>query len=412
MSFFFISYKSEDRDFALKLKSLIEEAGFLGWMDVEKLRGGDEWKLAIDTAIEASLGVIVIITVKALRSQYVTYEWSYAKGLKKPVLPVIKEFPDPNNKAHPKIHPKLDDIQYRLFMDESDPSTYEKEKLLGDLAAIKRTTEVPDAVQNAAKMLDDPDPQRVDMGIQKLLATDHLSVMEKLAEAVINNHDDTVKAKAAIALARKSNFRDERAIPGLKIALSHTNKASQALEAFGQYNTENAINALYEILHSLPNYSDLRRRAIVDTMSELNPQFVLPLFRLIISNTVIGERVDPYVLHALADLQDHKIVPDLIKRIEVHDGTKYDPQVIQALGKLGNPIAVESITNVLSDIELRNHNNQKQIVEAAINALGQIREEESLNALVQIDLSKKWASYWSLLRDNINKLESQLQDSS
>ena len=116
MSGFFISYQRNNKKFALKMRDKLADAGIQYWID-EHIRSGEEWKQIIDKELADCVGVIVIVTPNALRSQYVTYEWSYALGLRKRVIPAIFEYPNPDPKIedHLKIHPKLDDRQNRDF---------------------------------------------------------------------------------------------------------------------------------------------------------------------------------------------------------------------------------------------------------------------------------------------------------
>jgi len=73
-----------------------------------KLRAGTEWRDVIDEEIRKSIAVIVIMTLDAKRSEYVTYEWSLAYGVGVRVIPVI--YIDPK-----QLHPRLSGLQYRDF---------------------------------------------------------------------------------------------------------------------------------------------------------------------------------------------------------------------------------------------------------------------------------------------------------
>src|SRR5205823_1396610 len=47
-SLFFISHAKEDGDFAENLKSRMAEAGFIGWIDIDVLEAGTDWRKEID----------------------------------------------------------------------------------------------------------------------------------------------------------------------------------------------------------------------------------------------------------------------------------------------------------------------------------------------------------------------------
>lgn len=58
----FISYASEDRRHALRISRLLERAGIECWLDVTKLRAGDEWRLRIRNAITQSDAVLILLS--------------------------------------------------------------------------------------------------------------------------------------------------------------------------------------------------------------------------------------------------------------------------------------------------------------------------------------------------------------
>jgi len=103
----FISYKKQERALAEQFRSRIEEAGFQVWMDTQ-LHAGTEWRDRIDEEIRKSIAVVVIMTARAKKSEYVTYEWSFAYGAGVRVIPVV--YIDPK-----KLHPRLLGLQYLKF---------------------------------------------------------------------------------------------------------------------------------------------------------------------------------------------------------------------------------------------------------------------------------------------------------
>jgi hypothetical protein len=102
VSHVFISYKTEDVDFAENVKSRLKEAGFTAWLDAE-ISAGEEWRTAIDRAMKDALALIVIMTPEAKVSEYVTYEWAFALGKGVKVIPVILRTT--------KLHPRLEVLQ-------------------------------------------------------------------------------------------------------------------------------------------------------------------------------------------------------------------------------------------------------------------------------------------------------------
>ena len=103
----FICHHGGDGDFAELLKLKLEKAGFHAWIDVDRLRVGDDWRAEIDDAIRASTALVVIMTPEAKGSEYVTYEWSYAAGAKIKVIPLMVK--------PTQLHPRLESLQYLDF---------------------------------------------------------------------------------------------------------------------------------------------------------------------------------------------------------------------------------------------------------------------------------------------------------
>jgi len=108
MTHIFISYKHEESssDFISALEGKLENQGIDVWTDKE-IQGGKNWRAAIDEAVRNSYAVIVVLTPGANQSPYVTYEWSYAMGLGKSVVPIKLEETD--------FHPKLSVLQFVNF---------------------------------------------------------------------------------------------------------------------------------------------------------------------------------------------------------------------------------------------------------------------------------------------------------
>jgi hypothetical protein len=100
---FFICHDHDDGDFAEILKLRIGEAGYSAWIDTDRLRPGADWRAEIDEGIRAASALIVVMTPKARRSDYVAYEWAFALGVGVQVIPLVLK-PTP-------LHPRLELLQ-------------------------------------------------------------------------------------------------------------------------------------------------------------------------------------------------------------------------------------------------------------------------------------------------------------
>lgn len=104
---FFISHAKEDGDFAENLKSRMAEVGFVGWIDIDVLEAGTDWRKEIDEAILSSGAVILILSPDSKASEYVTYEWAFGLGSGLRIIPLLlRDTP---------IHPRLEAFQYLDF---------------------------------------------------------------------------------------------------------------------------------------------------------------------------------------------------------------------------------------------------------------------------------------------------------
>lgn len=106
MSEIFISYQHMSGDFVDVLSRRIEEKKYDTRWD-QDISAGQEWRREIDAAIRSAIAVIVVMTPEARQSEYVTYEWSMAIGLGKPVIPIMLK-PTP-------LHPRLEIHHYLDF---------------------------------------------------------------------------------------------------------------------------------------------------------------------------------------------------------------------------------------------------------------------------------------------------------
>lgn len=93
----FISYSHDDKAYAERLIRDLQSAGHAIWIDVSRLKGGDQWIRAISEGIINSYAFVVLATHRALASQWVRDEITWAKLRGKPIIPVLLEDVVDNN---------------------------------------------------------------------------------------------------------------------------------------------------------------------------------------------------------------------------------------------------------------------------------------------------------------------------
>ncbi|GAB4514527.1 MAG: hypothetical protein OHK0046_16730 [Anaerolineae bacterium] len=90
-SHIFISYKSEQRDYAFLVRDKLQEWGYTTWVDVDRIFPGDVWAKEIDTAARTCSACLGIMTPRALNSPFVTNEWDIAIGEGRLFIPLMFE---------------------------------------------------------------------------------------------------------------------------------------------------------------------------------------------------------------------------------------------------------------------------------------------------------------------------------
>ena len=121
----FLSYSSRDYFFAEMLAIKLKEGGYAIWRDQGSIRAGDDWRQTIEEGIKDCHAVVVALSETSAGSPYVTFEWAYALGMEKPVIPV--------KLALCSVHPRLAPTQY---IDFSYPRSLPWQELLDRLREI------------------------------------------------------------------------------------------------------------------------------------------------------------------------------------------------------------------------------------------------------------------------------------
>lgn len=87
----FISFASEQRDFAEKLAKDLRNDDFKVWIAIDSIYGGDNWIQVIEDGIEKSCLIVLVWSQGAGESEYVRAEWGKALRLKKRIIPLLRD---------------------------------------------------------------------------------------------------------------------------------------------------------------------------------------------------------------------------------------------------------------------------------------------------------------------------------
>lgn len=94
----------------------LEKRDISVWVDRSDLKSGEPWMASIDQGLVSCPVVLVVLSANSAQSEYVTYEWAYAIGSGKCVIPLLIE----EESASWSIHPRLKALQYRNFVQQID----------------------------------------------------------------------------------------------------------------------------------------------------------------------------------------------------------------------------------------------------------------------------------------------------
>ncbi|MBX3081927.1 MAG: TIR domain-containing protein [Anaerolineae bacterium] len=128
----FLSYRSIESDFALKLASDLKNAGVRLWMDRFDIQAGMKWPDAIQTAIDNGAALIAVLSPDYIVSTYCKNELQRAHELNLPIFPVLLRPLTPQE--WPFI---IQSVQYEDFTNWQDESFYHQH--LGTLIQLLHT---------------------------------------------------------------------------------------------------------------------------------------------------------------------------------------------------------------------------------------------------------------------------------
>jgi hypothetical protein len=148
MTTVFLSYSSKDHVFAELAQIKLAEAGITLWRDSGQLRAGSDWRRGIEKGISDSFAVIVALSEHSIQSSYVTFEWAFALGRNKVVLPL--------KLSEGNVHPRLQVIQY---LDFSTPGALPWESLIAEILEIETDSDAAVATPDVPPPQPAPGPE-------------------------------------------------------------------------------------------------------------------------------------------------------------------------------------------------------------------------------------------------------------
>jgi hypothetical protein len=83
-----LSYSRKDKEIVVRLKRRLDAAGYDAWIDVEGIRGGDQWRRAIAEEIRQRDTFLLLLSSNSVQSDNVCKELNLAEENKSRVIPV------------------------------------------------------------------------------------------------------------------------------------------------------------------------------------------------------------------------------------------------------------------------------------------------------------------------------------
>jgi HEAT repeat protein len=330
MAHVFISYKHDDEDFVFdSLKPKIVKEGFEIWIDEERLRAGEDWREEIDQAIRDSFAVVVLITPASIESQYVTYEWSFALGIGRKVIPLLFKAPQ-------KVHPRL---AGRQLLDFTKRRSRPWAKLFNRLNELQDTS-IDDETVSERQTSSAPNDDQI---VNRL--------MEQLGNANASIRAETIK-KLGILHAIEVNRLVEILLADEKPVVRRA-----AAEVLEENQEENAARYLIAALRA--DNSPWVREAIADALGAIK------------SSDAIRA-----LLAASREVDYDEYGQDICVGLRV--------ACARALGNIGNVTAISRLTEMLTDQEAEI--GGPRVCDVAADALRKIGTPEA------IIIAEQWES--------------------
>jgi HEAT repeat protein len=374
----FISYYHQDRQSALSVKEKIEQIeDVTAWMD-EDIGGGEAWRPAIDQAIWDSFALVLVVTPDSLERPWVTYEWIFALGANKLVIPAIFEPP-----GNTEFHERLKELQWRFFTDDREPQW---NLLIGDLEMRLRMTSTiiyppPGAntiVKNAVDDLNSSDPARWYRAIEvleNLSEDDHASEVLRLTA---NDHSVAkVRHRAAFAHLRQTQYGGV-VIKTFREAALEGEREDRILawDLLGNLGGDDAIDILAKAFHQ--ETDTMNRRRIIQALGRTGQTGypgAVPVLSRILREEKNGTLQDETV-NALASIK-MDVSAEALEEAYPNSGIGKRKQIARGLGIIGNSKAVKALLDLLRTEE--DTDVQREI----LGSLRDLKDKERLQEALQ-----------------------------
>lgn len=363
----FISYAHEDgEDFANTVVVQLEKRNYEALIDQREIKRLDDWRIKIDDAIRASIAVILILTPASAKSEYVRYEWAFAYGAGKMVIPLLFV-----ETSESDIHPRIRPIQH---LDFTTPKNRQWNDLLDKLReaaeqqvnATDKTTAYPPYIEKCLEKLEELNEGVRRKAIDDLVKYDHSMTEVALIEATQHSLSDVV-AYASYRLAERTNYQSPEAMQGLLKALQSENDSDRKLaeRELPRYGIQ-ILDSVLEVLQH--PWIEVRYHAVKVLTALKDGRANPPLLKALEDES----KVKQAALEAVSVLKVSEAIDKLITLLE-DPSEPYKDRIVEILGNFKAVEAIPSLILILSSsahgLRIRVANALTQIGEPAVDQL-------------------------------------------
>ena len=320
------------------------------FLDTSDLNEGDKWRPQLAREIEDSFLLIVLCSQKANGSQYVTFEWSYAMGKQKPILPIEIQKPvSSEDGIANEISPMLLDYNSKQLYDFIEPTEIQWQELINTIVDIYHKTYTPAPVQRAIEFSEHPLDEYRRQALKSLYENEHHTSVDALIHLINNTYIPQVRWEAAQYLAGKGfpktltqnniearqefKKKQEVAIVELKNKLWDSGNSYNVISTGVSSTFETALSALNRI--GTENvYQELVNHYCEDISTFRKHRKTRIIAQLINANY---QKVEPYLVQILKHIDDEDEAPE---------NKEY---VLRRLAEHGNIEIIEDISDYVSN---------------------------------------------------------------
>ncbi len=209
---YFFSYSRQDSDFVKKVATDLKKAGANVWLDQLDISPGNPWDDSIQNALNASQGLIVILSNESVKSKNVMDEVSYAMSQGKKIVPLmIESCPIPFRLAR---------LQYIDFKGNYDSS-------FADLIQTLNKKDAADLPSSSSSINISPGPSPKKSSLKPFITGAFILVAAFIGFALFKNN------KSAVSTSNKN--------ADTTIAASENNKTEQPDKPTNQTNNPGTV---------------------------------------------------------------------------------------------------------------------------------------------------------------------------